>query len=1080
MAVKKTAPAKITRPGISGVVKRKRLFDLLDAKASNPVIWVSSSAGSGKTKLIASYLDAGRFPCIWYQCDGGDADPGTFFHYMALAARNAFSRRRAALPLFTPEYSQDIPAFARRYFEQLYSILLPRKFVKNAQDKFFIVLDDYQDVPAEDSFHNMIAEALEYVPRGIHIVIISRNDPPVAFARLKAGGKLHLLRYADIRFTLEESQKMIHSSIPDFNSEQINSIHKVTEGWATGIVLLLEQARREGTFALLYTSTVTSDLFDYFAGEIFRKTEKAIQQFLLKTAFLPSLDAARTEQLTGEEQAEIILSDLARHNYFTEMLSGGGQNYRYHPLFRDYLIKQAKVFFSPGELSALRIKAAQIEEEAGNIENAARLYCDAGEREELARIVINYARHFLMQGRNKTVAEWLAAIPRTTVAGNPWLMYWSGLCSFPADMLHTRNCMEKALKAFRKDHDPAGVYLAWAGIVDSYSHNFGDWNELDRCIEVFTDLQKKYPFPASAEIELVATSRILILLILRRMENAGPIRRCFERISRLLRHSSFADIYQSSSFYMSTYYLWKGDYNANALLLEKTVESLGGKASSISVISLRLMTGTHYWVTAQYEAALEHLNAGLALAEESGVHNYDALLWSMLAAVKIATGNRTEAAKTLQRQKEAALRTSNTLDMFFFHINFAWQALTDEDAQLAAMHMEIISAPANQMGHPYYRALWLIGMAQIMYRQERTVEAQRIIFLAWQIGRNMKSPVIEWYSLLVAAWFFFGQSAEKEGIKALRRSMALGRKHGYVHLEFYQPAVMRFLCAKALEQGIEEDYCRSLIKKLGLVPPVPATAGGPAKIPELSNWPYPVRICTLGRFAIFENNEQLQGTGKMQKKPLEMLKALIAAGGNDVSAARLADELWPDADGDLARSSFEVTLSRLRRLFDKDIILSGAGQLSINPGYCQVDSMVLAGIMEQAGKAPSELIGELCNKALDLYQGHFLPDDTTLAWSVHRREMLKNSLLQIILQAGLHSEQQGEPEKAVGYFEAGLNIDPLTEEFYQHLMICYRKLDRTAAAVKAYHRCSEILFKHLGIKPSARTSAIYSSLLEQT
>ena len=148
----------------------------------------------------------------------------------------------------------------------------------------------------------MIADALETVPRGIHIVVISRNDPPVAFARLKANDRLFLLRYTDLRFTPEESQELVYSRIPDFNSGQIKSVHKVTEGWATGIVLLLEQARREGIHALPCTDAVTSDLFDYFAGEIFRKTEKVIQQFLVKTAFLPSLDVAGAEQLTGEQR----------------------------------------------------------------------------------------------------------------------------------------------------------------------------------------------------------------------------------------------------------------------------------------------------------------------------------------------------------------------------------------------------------------------------------------------------------------------------------------------------------------------------------------------------------------------------------------------------------------------------------------------------------------------------------------------------------------------------------------------------------------------------------------------------------
>ncbi len=1071
----RTAPAKITRPGISGVMKRERLFKLLDAKKERPVIWISSPAGSGKTKLVAGYLEARRLPCIWYQCDEGDADPGTFFHYMAQAARNAAPRRRIVLPQLTPEYFQNIPAFARRHFEQLCSMLLSR-----TQHEFFIVLDNYQDVPDEESFHNMVACMLEAVLSGIHIVVISRNNPPAAFARMQANDELTLLRYSDLRFTLEESKALVHSRVLDLTPEEIKTLHEKTEGWASGLVLMLERARLGGSQTFLSEDVADGGIFDYFAGEIFKKAEKGIQGFLLKTAFLPSLNVKQAERLSGEELADFILTTLNRHNFFTERLSGAGQNYRYHPLFRDYLIKQAKVVFAAEELLSLQIKAAQIQEEAGNIEDAARLYGDAGEGRQLARIVINHARHFLQQGRNRTVAEWLASIPQIMVEGNPWLLYWSGMCSFPADMNNTRSCMEKALAAFKGRDDAAGAYLSWAGIVDSYSYDFGEWDGLDECIEAFNDLQRMYPFPASEEIELISSTRILISLVLRKIEDAKSIQHWFDHISWLLQKSYFPEIHLIATFFMSTYYLWKGEYNSNALLLEKAADKLQDKSSPLSIISIKLMTGIHCWITAQYASATRHLTAGLEIAEESGVHNYTSLLWSFCAAVEIATGNRTAAAQTLQKQKEAALQSSNTLDMFFYHINSAWQALLDEDAQLAATHMKTVAAPVARMGHPYYLALWNIGMAQVMYLQERKEEARMSISRALQIGRDMKSPVIEWYSLLVTAWFSFGQGSEKKGLHALRHGLVLGRKHGYVHLEFYHPAVMRFLCAKALEQGVEEDYARSLIKKLGLAPPVSVIPGSSAKVPDLSNWPYPVRIYTLGRFAILEDKEKFHGTGKMQKKPVEMIKSLIAAGGTNVSAASVADELWPDADGDLARKSFDVTLSRLRRLFDKDIILSGAGQLSINKGYCLVDSMMLSGIIEQAGKAPAGQIDGLCEKALILYKGHFLPDDTALAWTVHRREMLKNGLLRIVLQAGRDAEQAGDWEKAIGYYERGLDIDPMAEEFYQHLMSCFRKLGRTAAVVNAYHRCSEILFKHLGIKPSARTNAIYSSLLKQT
>ena len=115
--------AKITRPIITGVLPRERPFHLLDSGLNRPVTWIAGPAGSGKTTLIASYLDARKLPCIWYQIDEGDADIATLFYYMGLAAEKTCPGEKP-LPLLTPEYLAGIPVFARRYFEELYGRLL--------------------------------------------------------------------------------------------------------------------------------------------------------------------------------------------------------------------------------------------------------------------------------------------------------------------------------------------------------------------------------------------------------------------------------------------------------------------------------------------------------------------------------------------------------------------------------------------------------------------------------------------------------------------------------------------------------------------------------------------------------------------------------------------------------------------------------------------------------------------------------------------------------------------------------------------------------------------------------------------
>jgi hypothetical protein len=117
--------AKITRPRLKGILPRKRLFRLLDKSRDRPIIWVSGPPGSGKTSLIASYLDTRKLPCLWYQIDEGDADIATFFYYMGLAAKKALPRMRKPLPLLTAEYLPGMLTFTRRYFEELFGRLNP-------------------------------------------------------------------------------------------------------------------------------------------------------------------------------------------------------------------------------------------------------------------------------------------------------------------------------------------------------------------------------------------------------------------------------------------------------------------------------------------------------------------------------------------------------------------------------------------------------------------------------------------------------------------------------------------------------------------------------------------------------------------------------------------------------------------------------------------------------------------------------------------------------------------------------------------------------------------------------------------
>jgi ATP/maltotriose-dependent transcriptional regulator MalT/DNA-binding SARP family transcriptional activator len=1083
---RKSVSAKITPPKPSGAVQRQRLFHLLDAKMDKAVVWVSSPAGSGKTTLVSSYLDSRKLPCIWYQCDEGDSDLATFFYYMGLAARKASPRSKKSLPLLTSGYLSCVPAFTRKYFESLYSRLATSASLKNrpmppstqgAEVGFTIVLDNYQDVPADSPFQDMTANGFDMIPEGVHMVVLSRSDPPAAMARLRANDKINLIAYRDIRFTLEESKGLVHGRIPKLDNEYFEEIYVKTEGWAAGIVLMLESARLEGSGMDSAGDAAYDKVFDYFAGEIFNKTEKEVQNFLLKTAFLPTLSVSLAENLTGSGNAGSILSALYRQHYFTERLSGSGQVYRYHPLFRDFLLNRVKTKFPSDDLAAIRTRAAALLEQSGETENAARLYIDAEDERSLARMVIRHSRELLMQGRNKTVEEWIAEIPGEIADDHPWLLYWTGMCSFPMDMPRARKFLQRAFESFKVMSDTPGIYLSWAGVVDTYAFELDEWKHLDNCITVLDGLRKTNRFP-SKEIDLIVSSRMLISLTLRKTDRPERVHGWLDRVSALLQENPSVDIQMDTLFCMSVYYLWKGEYNKNVILLERAeAEIRYRRPSPFAVIRMKLMRGIHLWVTAQYDAALNALSEGLAISEKSGAHVFDSLLWCFRAAAEMARGNLEIAEQSLKNQMTSLLKMPKTLDIFFYHINSAWYAILRGDTSLAAENLDAVSAKVAKMGTPYYRALWSIGMAHVAFSQDSTDDARKHILTAHRISLRMKSHVLEWSSLLIEAYFLFKESRAMEGVLSLRRGLSLGKRHGYVHLEFYQPLVMQFLYAKALENGIEQEYVKGLIRKLGLFLPQPLALGTAALF--LEEWPYPIKIFTLGRFEIIKDDEPLVFAGKIQKKPLEMLKALIAFGGKNVSEAHLNDALWPEADGDLAHKSFEMTLSRLRLLLGGEkLIKHSAGQLSIDPVCCLVDSIALARISEEIRRAPADLVAQLCEKAVRLYQGPFLPSEAHREWAVSRREMLKNSMLPVILKAGRHYEQIGRWEKAVEYYMKGLDADHLAEVFYQRLMISHGKLGNKADAVKTYNRCRSLLLDELGIEPSTETEVIYSSILQ--
>lgn len=227
--------AKLCRPECREVVRRPRLFGLLDEAFKRPVIWIKGLPGAGKSSLINSYIDDRGLQCVWYHIDGRDTDAAEFFYHLELAVRNALPLQTLKLPTFAPQFTTNVESFSRRYFEELFSKLKPPGV---------IVFDNYQDVAPDSVLHNAIMSAIASVPQRVNLVFLSREAPPPSFARAQAERKISFIGSEALHFTEAEITEFLLSYGSDrATAEDARILHEKSRGWVAGLVLLMECAR---------------------------------------------------------------------------------------------------------------------------------------------------------------------------------------------------------------------------------------------------------------------------------------------------------------------------------------------------------------------------------------------------------------------------------------------------------------------------------------------------------------------------------------------------------------------------------------------------------------------------------------------------------------------------------------------------------------------------------------------------------------------------------------------------------------------------------------------------------------------
>ena len=437
--------AKLARPGLpAGQIKRSRLLERLDF-GSERLTLVSAPAGYGKSTLIAQWIEAeAERPAAWLSLDRLDNDLERFTQYVV-----------GALLQIVPsglQKTKELSMAANLPQPQYLAESIVRE-LEELERQVVLVIDDYGFVQSP-AVHELVVALVSNLPPTLHLIIVTRIDPPLPLSLWRTRGWIRELRASDLRFSQQETEAFLKAvDGPGLSDKGIEVIHLKTEGWIAGLRLatlsmagLANPDQQAGAFA-------ASDrlVSDYLMEEVLARQSAETREFLAITAVLHRFNAELCDDLlAGCELQKIgssqeLLDQVFRENLFLVMLGPVGRWYRYHHLFRELILERFDELSSAASRNEILERAGKWFVHKGWIDDGLQCFLEAGKLDAAADVLGRQLQAALVGDLSRrTLARWLDMFPPGAERGRlPLLMGLAYLRTFRADYDQVERLLEE-------------------------------------------------------------------------------------------------------------------------------------------------------------------------------------------------------------------------------------------------------------------------------------------------------------------------------------------------------------------------------------------------------------------------------------------------------------------------------------------------------------------------------------------------------------------------------------------------------------------------------------------------------------
>ena len=783
-----------TPPARKNLVPRPRLIQILnDAwQQDKKLILVSASAGYGKTTLVTEWLQGLQTKAAWLSLDRTDNDPARFLAYLIAALQQVDGSigENTRTLLQSP---QPLPP------EVVLTTLINE--ITIVPTPFTLVLDDYHVIQALP-IHQQLDFLVEHQPPQLHLVIITREDPPLPLARLRARGQMLEIRQNDLRFLAEECANFLRRVMGlNLSVDDITALERRTEGWIAGLQLAaLSMQGRDDLPGFVKAFTGSSHyVLDYLIEEVFERKSVEEQNFLLKTSILDRLCGPLCDAVADRTGSTYLLDRLEHANLFIIPLDQSRTWYRYHNLFAELLRQRlhSTETFSENELHRL---ASQWFAAEGLLPEAIHHALAGSDWTRAAELISENCVSMLRSGELMTLLGWLKSLPDEAVYTRPQLCRDYGWALTLTGQLDAGDIYLRQAEAAGRGDD-----ALWGTILVAQAYNLRARGNHPQAIERSQRALSLLP-------QTDSLSRSLLALTLGLSHwNCGNLQEAEQAfievdIAAQQSHNHYARM--TALTYLGVIQAQYGRLH-RAVELCRQVIQLGEQSPTVAPAHIELGALLYEWN--DLESAAHHLQIGIEQSQRTGNLLIQSDGYRTLAIVQQACGEPNTALSTLQKADQLAgshqVAPLTRLRNAACHVQLA---LAQDDLASGLYWAEQVTGAAD--ASLLYPGLSLTPARLLLAQSDKARAAERLKELyetACQAG--LGSGMIEVRTLQAMAAI-----TPSEAIHFLEDALKKAQPEGFIRAFIGKGKPMKALLERLRSQGGElKEYILTLLSAFG-------------------------------------------------------------------------------------------------------------------------------------------------------------------------------------------------------------------------------------------------------------------------